>query len=97
MSQKVHPAQQAPISLIKFWGFIRLPGAVALSFHKCGCQKTLPVFLRRAIRDLEKKLYLAEKTIEVKDLLSTYEAFRAGGAKKNKGRKQKAGKRRSAE
>ena len=53
--------------------------------------------LQRQVRDLEKKLYLAEKTIEVKDLLSAYELFRAGGAKKNKGKKQKAGKRRSAE
>jgi len=48
------------------------------------------------VRDLEKKLYLAEKTIEVKDLLSAYETFRAGGAKKNRGKKQKTGKRRSA-
>jgi len=32
-------------------------------------------------------LYLAEKTIEVKDLLSAYEAFRAGGGKKNQGKK----------
>ena len=51
--------------------------------------------LQEKVRDLEKKLYLAEKTIEVKDLLSAYETFRAGGAKKNKGRKQKTGKRRS--
>src|SRR5512144_1689389 len=28
--------------------------------------------LQRRVRDLEKKLYLAEKTIEVKDLLSAY-------------------------
>jgi transposase len=53
--------------------------------------------LQTKVRDLEKKLYLAEKTIEVKDLLSAYEIFRAGGAKKNKEKKQKAGKRRSAE
>jgi hypothetical protein len=53
--------------------------------------------LQGKVRDLEKKLYLAEKTIEVKELLSAYESFRAGGAKKNKGKKQKAGKRRSAE
>ena len=52
--------------------------------------------LQRKVRDLEKKLYRAEKTIEVKDLLSAYEIFRAGGAKKNKGKKQQAGKRRSA-
>ena len=53
--------------------------------------------LQRKVRDLEKKLDLAEKTIEVKDLLSAYEAFRADGAKKNKEKKQKAGKRRSVE
>jgi transposase len=53
--------------------------------------------LQRKVRDLEKKLYLAEKTIEVKELLSAYESFRAGGTKKNKGKKQKTGKRRSAE
>jgi transposase len=53
--------------------------------------------LQRKVRDLEKKLDLAEKTIEVKDLLSAYETFQAGGAKKNRGTKQKARKRRSAE
>jgi hypothetical protein len=52
--------------------------------------------LQRKVRDLEKKLYLAEKTIEVKELLSAYETFRAGGTKKNKRKKQKTGKRRSA-
>jgi hypothetical protein len=41
-------------------------------------------------------LYLAEKTIEVKELLSAYETFRAGGTKKSKRKKQKTGKRRSA-
>jgi hypothetical protein len=53
--------------------------------------------LQRKVRDLEKKLYLAEKTIEVKDLLSAYETFQAGGGKKNRGKKQKTRKRRSAE
>jgi hypothetical protein len=53
--------------------------------------------LQRKVRDLEKKLYLAEKRIEVKDLLSAYETFQAGGAKKNKGKKQKTRKRRSGE
>jgi hypothetical protein len=53
--------------------------------------------LQRKVRDLEKKLDLAEKTIEVKDLLSVYETFRAGGAKKNRGKKRKTGKRRSVE
>ena len=51
--------------------------------------------LQTKVRDLEKKLYLAEKTIEVKDMLSAYESFRAGGLKKNEGKKQKRGKRRS--
>ena len=49
------------------------------------------------VQDLEKRLYLAEKTIEVKDLLSAYETFRADGAKKNEEKKQKTGKRRSIE
>ena len=48
--------------------------------------------LQAKVRDLEKKLYLAEKTIEVKDMLSAYEAFRAGGLKKNQAQKQKRGK-----
>jgi hypothetical protein len=51
--------------------------------------------LQTKVRDLEKKLYLAEKTIEVKDMLSAYESFQAGGLKKNQGKKQKRGKRRS--
>ena len=53
--------------------------------------------LQRKVRDLEKKLDLAEKTIAVKDMLSAYEAFRAGGGKKNRGKKPKGGKRQSAE
>jgi len=40
--------------------------------------------LRKKIRELEKKLDLAEKTIEVKELLATYEEFRDKGAKKNR-------------
>ena len=52
--------------------------------------------LQTKVRGLEKKLYLAEKTIEVKDMLSAYESFQAGGLKKNKAKKQKRGKRRSA-
>jgi transposase len=75
--------------------------ALALENHPAGRPPT-PLDaekeeLQTKVRDLEKKLYLAEKTIEVKDLLSAYEIFRAGGEKKNKGKKQKAGKRRSAE
>jgi transposase len=53
--------------------------------------------LQRKVRDLEKKLYLAEKTIEVRDLLSVYQTFRVGGAKKNKGKERKTRKRRSVE
>ena len=48
--------------------------------------------LQSKVRDLEKRLYLAEKTIEVKDLLS---AFDLHEAKKNAKKKQKDGKRRS--
>jgi predicted DNA-binding protein (UPF0251 family) len=48
--------------------------------------------LQRKILDLEKKLYLAEKTIEVRDLLS---AFVLHEAKKNKMKKEKGEKRRS--
>lgn len=32
--------------------------------------------LREKVQELEKKLYLVEKTIEVKEMLSAYEAFR---------------------
>ena len=45
--------------------------------------------LQSKVRDLEKKLYLAEKTIEVKDLFSP---FALHEAKKNKRKKQKLGK-----
>jgi hypothetical protein len=40
---------------------------------------------------LEKRLYLAEKTIEVKDLFSAYDLHEA---KKNQKKKQKVGKNR---
>ncbi len=74
--------------------------ALALENHPAGRPPVLldaeKEELQRKVRDLEKKLYLAEKTIEVKDLLSAYEAFRAGGSKKNREKKQKTGKRRSA-
>jgi transposase len=46
--------------------------------------------LRERIRELEKKLDLAEKTIEVKEILAAYEEFRDKGTKKNR----KTGKRR---
>jgi len=41
--------------------------------------------LRQRIRELEKKLDLAEKALEVKELLTAYEEFRDRGAKKNRG------------
>jgi len=47
--------------------------------------------LQRRVVDLEKRLYLAEKTIEVKDLLSAYDLHEA---KKNQKKKQKVGKNR---
>ena len=40
--------------------------------------------LRERIQELEKKLDLAEKTIEVKELLGVYEEFRHKGTKKNR-------------
>ncbi len=40
--------------------------------------------LRERIQELEKKLDLAEKTIEVKELLGAYEEFRYKGTKKNR-------------
>ena len=40
--------------------------------------------LQERIRELEKKLDLAEKTIEVKELLGAYEEFRDKGTKKNR-------------
>ena len=48
--------------------------------------------LQSKVRDLEKRLYLAEKTIEVRDLLS---AFDLHEGKKNKTKQQKGGKRQS--
>ena len=60
--------------------------ALALENHPAGRPPTLldaeKEELQTKVQDLEKKLYLAEKTIEVKDLLSAYEIFWAGGAKK---------------
>jgi transposase len=40
--------------------------------------------LRQRIRELEKKLDLAEKALEVKELLAAYEEFRDTRAKKNR-------------
>ncbi len=45
--------------------------------------------LRERIRALEKKLDTAEKTIEVKELLATYEEFRRKGSKKNRSTRKK--------
>jgi transposase len=39
--------------------------------------------LQQRIRELQKKLDLAEKALEVKELLAAYEEFRDRGAKKN--------------
>ena len=41
--------------------------------------------LRQRIRELEKNLDLAEKALEVKELLAAYEEFRDRGTKKNRG------------
>jgi transposase len=62
--------------------------AQALENHAAG-RPPLPVdpekeTLRERVRELEKKLDLAEKTIEVKELLGAYEEFRGGGSKKNR-------------
>jgi hypothetical protein len=40
--------------------------------------------LRERIRELEKKLELAEKTLEVKELKEVYEELRYKGTKKNR-------------
>jgi hypothetical protein len=40
--------------------------------------------LRKQVLELEKKLDLAEKTLEVKELLAAYEEFRDKGAKKKR-------------
>jgi transposase len=48
--------------------------------------------LQSKVRDLEEKLYLAEKTIEVKELLAAYELHEG---KKNKTKKPRGGKKRS--
>ena len=40
--------------------------------------------LRERVRELEKKLYLAEKSIEVKEILAAYGEFRDKGSKKNR-------------
>jgi len=39
--------------------------------------------LRERVQELEKKLYLAEKTIELREILATYGEFRDRRSKKN--------------
>ncbi len=71
-------------------------GAMALALeNRSAGRPTLPVdqekeMLREKIRELEKKLDLAEKTIEVKDLLGAYKEFQEKDTKKNRraGRKR---------
>jgi len=62
--------------------------ALALENHVAGrpCVSTdeEKETLRQRIRELEKKLDLAEKALEVKELLAAYEEFRHEGAKKNR-------------
>ena len=69
--------------------------ALALENHSPGRSPVPPDAekeeLQSKVRDLEKRLYLAEKTIEVKDLLSAFDLHEA----KKKEKKQKGGKRRS--
>ena len=69
--------------------------ALALENHSPG-RPTVPLDpekeeLQRKVLDLEKKLYLAEKKVEVKDLLSAYNLHEA---KKNQKKKQRGGKKR---
>jgi transposase len=64
--------------------------AMALAFeNRPAGRPTVPVDeekegLRERVLELEKKLDLAEKTIEVKELLAAYEEFRDKGTKKNR-------------
>jgi transposase len=50
--------------------------------------------LRRQIRELEKRLDLAEKTIEVKELLAAYDSFKEIGLKKNRTKRRQTGRKR---
>jgi transposase len=50
--------------------------------------------LRRRVEELEKKLFLAEKAIEVRDLFAAYDEFNGGGVKKNRKTGKQGGKRR---
>jgi len=69
--------------------------AQALENHSPG-RPSVPVDLEKEelqgkVQELEKKLYLAEKTIEVKDLLTAYDLHEA---KKNQTKKSQGGKKR---
>jgi hypothetical protein len=70
--------------------------ALALENHAPGRPSVPPDAekeeLQRKVLDLEKRLFMAEKTIEVKELFSAYDVHEA---KKNEKEKQKDGKRRS--
>ena len=62
--------------------------ALALENHAAG-RPPVPLdeekeTLRERVQELEKKLDLAEKTIEVKELLADYDTFRDRGSKKNR-------------
>jgi len=62
--------------------------ALALENHPAG-RPSVPVdeekeTLRERIQELEKKLDLAEKTLEVKQLLAEFDTFRDRGSKKNR-------------
>ena len=62
--------------------------ALALENHPAG-RPPVPIdpekeTLRERIQELEKKLDLAEKTIEVKELLGSYEKFRGKGTPKKR-------------
>jgi len=62
--------------------------ALALENHPSGRPPVTPdeekEALRERVRELEKKLYLAEKTVEVKEILSAYGEFRDKESKKNR-------------
>ncbi len=69
--------------------------ALALENHSPG-RPSVPLdaekeALQSKVQDLEKKLSLAEKTIEVKDLLAAYDLHEA---KKNRKKREKVGKNR---
>ena len=50
--------------------------------------------LRRQVKELEKKLFLTEKAMEVKELRWAYDSLRKDDAKKNRQAVRKVGKRR---